>query len=1838
MRTVFISSTFKDMQAERDVLHQRVFPRLRKRLEQYGEDVQELDLRWGVDTSQMSEEESGKAVIEACIDGIDRCKPYMVVLLGNRYGWIPGRKVIENTGDPRVLAWCQEESSITQMEILYGALSETERLDKCVFCFRNEAFPERIPKKERSLYAAESPVHSKKLDQLKKEIEKREDARIFHYDAVWSEEDDGPGGLELFEEQITEALWEMLSKDLDRESGRIQCREEQILRDAGLTAGRYLSAYVSRSIDQQEGANAVLGHCAFWFRGSGGSGKSAMMAKISDYAKKAGARAFLYYAANPGCDSVDALLSTLLYWLSRTDGTEETQSCFSLSLQEKKERLTAELAREREYDFVLLIDGVDQMEEGAVSVLQWLSRTIVRKTPLWHGLAVSSSDEYAERFREEIEEYFCQRSLASLTNVELDAIIRGHAARRGKKLDEAAVDCLRRKEGARNPYYLSLALQRLFMMNREEFLQAEALAPGMEGLSAYMQQKIEELPDGLCEMTVQVLADTASKLTGHLRQAALRPGLSLADPVQILRLLAQSMDGLRLDEIEKLLARQGLAFPPVYMEQLFSYLYDSFGSSGQGTWNFKHRILRESLLGQMEPQQLAEGWQLLLEHCETGGKKERECLYYAWKLQDMPAAARSLSRAAGEEPLQEAARRMAPVLMQALAKEGGQAFFAGLLERCDCRGTGVLLQFLTDQGERLLDWPQVTEILLGRLRRADPEDPLRLACATALFPAAYWGLDTRTAQEVWQAQTQAFWAAGCPAEACGLVLEHAGQLFLNEEFQPLYKEAAGFIGRLREWSVKEAPKGGALVPEELFTWARLAAEEAEVQGEDGDRWLSELQELAEKADETGGLTWRSHTAAMAVRAGRYRDGNRLLAGLLPQLEKNYLITGSLRAAQLWKTGLEARSHAVKEEYAREYAGQAYEVWKELKARFCIPGVLLVYARLCRRMYDIDRQAGETSAEGFLDEALQAGERLREQTAAGCREEEPGGELSEETELFLLKLRQERVALSRQGRRPWERQERQEADFGILEEGYNRSVERSGRLQSLLELERVYREEIAYYDTCHKESRLISAANKLLKADRLLESQKIQYASWEVQESRLWLAELLHRYGYYENAQSLTDQVYSMFSGQDSTWLARNRKLAQRRRRIIRFYLMQAKLCLQKEGEAETGISYALKAAEEIDKKGENQEPLPASDNGLRSELWVVCGRLFAAAGKTGSVAEILRRADVYWQGDARNNAAFGGQEGRWQLLEYCRGLALRARLEEETAPMDQAVSSLALLTACMENGDASVWKALYGELMGACRFYWKKRRPKETLPGELMAAMLPALRAKEERGELSKEEKILFAEFSVEGERWDRASGADGRCLPQEDWLQRVVSAQREQGNGSLEARVDMRLFTLYLLKGQYDKVFSVLMPAAKHLREGEEEYLRAPLLYLSIASSLRFCKPPKEALAPKVSEWLAAEFAAREAFAARYIELLGHLADCQWKWEEAAPDKASAGAETALRALALIREATERLGQKELAKTQLPAWALTLAKRLRAAREAGALQIEANAWLNVCGLCDKAARSIYGSLEDGKKKDSVLSALNEWNMEQAKAYREAGNGAFSARCYTMVFRQANQFWQQMEPEYLKRLLETWRQVMRDMEADKAPGEYFLEDWYEAFEEGMRLLEGLYSISGDARWLAEREKEAVSYRERLAARDDLPQPAQKKRPELLKKALSHAREAVYRAVQDKAEPAAEWRRRYRRVTEEEIEILEEWDAGEQNQILDELYALKYEYPEEKAAIVRLADLAVQKRGAGDSDLMYLTMQAVRDLGNEAEMPEVYAYIEKRRAGMPSYCGKGTQNT
>ena len=95
MKLVFVSSTFKDMQFERDKFHSHVAPLLDAKLEERGEAVYFGDLRWGVNTSDLDSDESNKKVLSVCLDEIDNAKPYMIVFIGERYGWIPSSSLLD---------------------------------------------------------------------------------------------------------------------------------------------------------------------------------------------------------------------------------------------------------------------------------------------------------------------------------------------------------------------------------------------------------------------------------------------------------------------------------------------------------------------------------------------------------------------------------------------------------------------------------------------------------------------------------------------------------------------------------------------------------------------------------------------------------------------------------------------------------------------------------------------------------------------------------------------------------------------------------------------------------------------------------------------------------------------------------------------------------------------------------------------------------------------------------------------------------------------------------------------------------------------------------------------------------------------------------------------------------------------------------------------------------------------------------------------------------------------------------------------------------------------------------------------------------------------------------------------------------------------------------------------------------------------------------------------------------------------------------------------------------------------------------------------------------------
>ena len=131
---VFISSTFRDMQAERDYLMTRVFPLLRRKAARRDVSLVELDLRWGI----TEEESKSGRVVQICLNEIDNSRPFFIGLLGDRYGWCPDRRELgKDTLLEERYPWLGEELqrgvSITEIEMQYGVLRSPEPVNAYFF-------------------------------------------------------------------------------------------------------------------------------------------------------------------------------------------------------------------------------------------------------------------------------------------------------------------------------------------------------------------------------------------------------------------------------------------------------------------------------------------------------------------------------------------------------------------------------------------------------------------------------------------------------------------------------------------------------------------------------------------------------------------------------------------------------------------------------------------------------------------------------------------------------------------------------------------------------------------------------------------------------------------------------------------------------------------------------------------------------------------------------------------------------------------------------------------------------------------------------------------------------------------------------------------------------------------------------------------------------------------------------------------------------------------------------------------------------------------------------------------------------------------------------------------------------------------------------------------------------------------------------------------------------------------------------------------------------------------------------------------------------------------------
>jgi hypothetical protein len=450
---VFVSSTFRDMHGEREYLIKKTFPRLRMLCERRGVAWGEVDLRWGI----TSEDALQGQVLPICLAEISR-SDLLIVLLGERYGWIPGEIAPELIDQYRWLAGCLRDS-VTEIEIKHGALRDPNPADRAFFYFRDPHYPDRLPAGcYRPDYLPEDDDSRRKLRDLKQRI--RESGLLIREPYA--------NPSELAEKVLSD-----LTNYLDRHYPEVETPDPL---DRELAAHRAFAASRTRDYIVRLGDFDHLDAHADGYGppltviGSSGSGKSALLARWADelpgrHRRAPGGLASRltrwsarlrsglwpplsssprlpalaeelvishYVGASPRSANWSAMLRRIMCELQRRlhlDGEiPDTPIALSTRFAEHLNR-AAETAR-----VILIIDGIDQLEDREQALdLDWLPAELPANVRLFLSMSGGRALAEIERRRWPTMEV---RPLRSDEGIEL---IRKSLLRSGKQIHNKSV-------------------------------------------------------------------------------------------------------------------------------------------------------------------------------------------------------------------------------------------------------------------------------------------------------------------------------------------------------------------------------------------------------------------------------------------------------------------------------------------------------------------------------------------------------------------------------------------------------------------------------------------------------------------------------------------------------------------------------------------------------------------------------------------------------------------------------------------------------------------------------------------------------------------------------------------------------------------------------------------------------------------------------------------------------------------------------------------------------------------------------------------------------------------------------------------------------------------------------------------------------------------------------------------------------------------------------------------------------------------------------------------------------------------------------------------------------
>lgn len=497
--TIFISSTFRDMMEERDIINSMVLPRLNETFQPLRIMVRLIDMRWGINTESVDEYEREKHILKVCLDEIDRSRPFFIGLLGYRYGWIPP----ETAGSLRCDRDILKNRSVTEIEIQYGALRSDNDLKRSVFCIRD--FTDSIPEDLKHEYMEDSPLRQNEQNKLRERVEKAlvdsgYKDNLLRYNSLWR------NGRLTPEYDFADRLYDLLADRIKTEFNITEHAENRPLQLHQMMALRMMNLQYN-TIDRKSIINQLDIQAGKTIRidGKPQCGKSVLLAQLATFLGQQKNLVPIYYDVllEAECTSPRIMLNFFgqkisealdLKWSDVSSDFSESKMIYgtkirldgSLVILENNIKELCFKCREKGFLPIFIIDSIDQLSEDRYSrnLLFSNEACCVVFTAGEDSSVSSDSIFFLDEFCKDEAERHIQTYFSDVAK-EIHQDVRRSMLQRVLTTDSRY-----------NPGRLSLLLYWIKNLDAEDFMTIGSMkGSGEENIRDYMLNLIESLPD-----------------------------------------------------------------------------------------------------------------------------------------------------------------------------------------------------------------------------------------------------------------------------------------------------------------------------------------------------------------------------------------------------------------------------------------------------------------------------------------------------------------------------------------------------------------------------------------------------------------------------------------------------------------------------------------------------------------------------------------------------------------------------------------------------------------------------------------------------------------------------------------------------------------------------------------------------------------------------------------------------------------------------------------------------------------------------------------------------------------------------------------------------------------------------------------------------------------------------------------------------------------------------------------------------------------------------------------------------------------------------------------------